>query len=297
MAQTRAAAPTARHFLLLFLLSVAWGTAFLFIKLALEAMSPVAVNLGRMGVAALVLALLVRARRLALPPVGRTWLYLIAVAVFGNVLPYWLIAVAEVQVESGLASILIGATPLVTMVLAHFATRDERLTVGRIAGFLMGFAGLIVLFGPELHAGIGDDVLAQGLLLLACVSFALTALIARRMPPVPVPVASFGMSVIGTVMLFPFAVGADPDLVVQPSLLAIGAIVGLGVISTAAAMLVYFTLVREVSATFVVTANYLTPLVALSGGVLLLGERPGMNALVAFVLICIGIWLANRKGW
>jgi drug/metabolite transporter (DMT)-like permease len=288
------AGPTLRHFALLILLSIAWGTAFLFIKIALASLTPETINLGRMGVAALALFLLIRYRRLALPPMGIVWAFLTAVAILGNTLPYWLIAVAEKRVDSGLASILIGATPLVTMVMAHFATHDERLTPQRILGFCLGFAGLVVLFGPKVLAGIGEDLIAQSLLLLACVSFSLNALVARRMPPVAVAISGFGMCVIGTAIMFPFAVASTPVLDIQPGLPEIAAIVGLGVISTAAATLLFFTLVREVGATFVVSANYLTPLVALTAGVLLLGERPEADALIAFALICGGIWLANR---
>ena len=101
--------------------------------------------------------------------------------------------------------------------------------------------------------------------------------------------------ILGVVLMFPIAVAVDPSLTARPSLPAIGAVVGLGVISTAAAALLFFVLVRTAGATFVVSANYLTPLMALSLGVLLLGERPGLDALVAFALICGGIWIANRR--
>jgi len=293
---TAAAGPTPRHFLLLLLLSFAWGSAFYLIKLAIADLSPATVNLGRMAVAALALLLLIRYRRLALPSEGIAWVYLTIIAILGNALPYWLIAEAETTVDSGLASILIGATPLVTMVFAHFATQDERLTTNRILGFCLGFAGLVALIGPEVLAGIGDDLIAQSLLLLACVSFAANALVARRMPPVPVPVSGFCMCLIGTAIMFPFAIASEPVFSVQPGWAAIAGLVGLGVVSTAAATLLFFTLVREVGATFVVSANYLTPLVALTAGMALLGERPGVNAFIAFALICGGIWLANRTG-
>jgi len=286
--------PTARDFALLLTLSFCWGVAFFFIRVAVETMSPLVMNIGRMAVASACLFLLVKAQRHALPAWGPVWGYLAALAILGNAVPYWLIAVAEEQVDSGLASILIGATPLVTMLFAHFATHDERMTPKRAAGFALGFLGLVVLIGPEALAGLGDDVAAQGLLLLACVSFAVNALVARRMPALPVAVAGFCMTLLGVVIMFPFAVAADPGLTMQPDLPAIVSVIGLGVISTAAAAMLFLVLVRSAGATFVVSANYLTPVMALSLGVLLLGERPSLNALAAFALICAGIWLANR---
>ena len=293
--RTTAAAPSPRAYGLLLLLAAAWGMAFYFIKLALPTMTPAAMNMGRLGVAAAVLFLVMQARREKLPPWGPVWGYLAAVAVLGNALPYFLIAHAEQSVPSGLAAILTGATPLITMALAHFATRDEQMTWRKLAGLVTGFAGLIVLFGPSALSGVGADLFAQGLLLLTCLSFAGNAIVARRMPPLPLATTCFAMTLIGTVVMFPFAMAADPGLSHGPDLAAILAVLGLGLITTAAAALLFFTLVREAGAVFVVSANYLTPLVALALGALLLGERPEPEALIAFALICAGIWLANRR--
>lgn len=281
---------------MLLLLGVSWGVAFYFIKIALPTVSPATMNLGRLAVAALALFLLMRARREELPPWGPVWGYLAAVAILGNALPYLLIAQAERDVPSGLAAILTGATPLITMALAHFATADERMTWKRFAGLVLGFAGLVILIGPEALAGVGDDLMAQGLLLLTCVSFACNAIVARRLPELPLVTASFAICLIGTAIMFPLALATDRGLTGGPDLPAIFAIVGLGLITTAGAALLFFALVRDVGATFVVSANYLTPAVALGLGVTFLGEQPDPAALAAFGLICAGIWLANRPG-
>jgi drug/metabolite transporter (DMT)-like permease len=286
--------PSPRDFALLLALSVCWGLAFFFIKLALPTATPAVINLGRMGVAAAALLVLIRAMHLSLPPFGPVWGYLLAVAILGNALPYWLIAVAQERVDSGLASILIGATPLIAMVMAHFVTHDEKLTPMRVAGFALGFTGLIVLIGPEALKGLGGDLFAQALLLVACVSFSANALVARRMPPLSVPISGFGMTTLGALIMFPFAAASDPGLSTRPDTLAMIGIVGVGLISTGLATLLFFTLVRSAGATFVVAANYLTPVVALSLGVLVLGEEPTWNALAAFALICTGIWVAHR---
>ena len=289
------AAPGIRAFAMLLLLAACWGVAFYFFKLALPTMTPTAINLGRLGVAAAALFVLMRARREPWPPWGPVWGYLIAVSLLGNTIPYLLIAEAERSVPSGLAAILTGATPLITMALAHVATQDEKMSWRKLAGLASGFVGLVILFGPQALGGVGDDLIAQGLLLLVCLSFACNAIVARRMPPLPLVTTTSAIALIGAVVMFPVALVADPGLGLAPDLPAVFAVLGLGLITTAAAGLLFFDLVRRVGATFVVSANYLTPLVALVLGVLLLGERPEPEVLVAFALICAGIWLANRR--
>lgn len=293
--QMKTPAPDLRAYVLLLLLGLSWGIAFYLFKLALPTMTPAAVNMGRLAVAAAALFVLMRYRKEALPAWGPVWGYLAIVALLGNTLPYFLIAKAEETVPSGLAAILTGATPLVTMALAHFTTHDERITWNRMAGLAAGFAGLVVLFGPQALAGINEHLFGQSLLLFTCLSFAANALIARRMPELPIVTASFCVCLIGTVTMFPVALVVDPGLQHGPDAQAMLAVAGLGLITTAAGALIFFTLVREAGATFVVSANYLVPLVALALGILLLGERPEPDALIAFALICAGIWLAHRK--
>lgn len=288
--------PVGYDYLLLFALATAWGLGFFFIKVAVETVPPVTINLGRLAVGALVLFVLMRRQGQKLPPLGPVWGYICTVALLGNALPYWLIGVSAEKVDSGLASILVGATPLVTMLLAHLVTHDEKMTPARIGGLLLGFAGLGLLLGSQALAGLGDELLAQALLLAVAVSFALNALVARRMPEVPAMTYAFSMCAVATVMLFPFAVAADPDLSLRPGWAALASIVALGVITTAGASVLFFIIVRRVGATFVASANYLTPPVALVLGILVLGEDPDPMALIAFALICAGIWLAYRRG-
>lgn len=288
-------APDLRAYALLLLLGLSWGIAFYLFKLALPTMTPAAVNMGRLAVAAGALFLLMRRRGESLPPWGPVWGYLVVVALLGNTLPYFFIAKAEESVPSGLAAILTGATPLITMAMAHFVIHDERITWNRLAGLALGFAGLVVLFGPQALAGMGEHLFGQFLLLLTCLSFAANAIIARRMPSLPIVTTSFCVSLIGTIAMFPLALAVDPGLQHGPDLPAMLAVAALGLITTAAGALIFFTLVRDTGATFVVSANYLVPLVALVLGILLLNEEPDPAALAAFALICTGIWLAHRN--
>ncbi len=295
---------SARHYLLLGALAFSWGSGFLFVELALVDLPPVMVAMGRTAVATGVLYAVARRQGYNLPTLtgnGQLWLILATLAVVGHALPFFLMAQAQTELDSNLAGIFIGATPLVTLLVVHFGTHDEKMTRTRIMGVAAGFLGIVVLLGPGAVAGLQNEVgneraglLAQIFLILVCFSFATNALIARRMTPLSPAVAAASVSLIATVILLPFAIAVDPDLSLSPSWLAIGAVFFLGAIGTGAATLLFFILVQQCGANFVISANYLLPLVAMVLGVTFLAEQPRPEALVAMALICGGIWLSNR---
>ncbi|MDA1098870.1 MAG: EamA family transporter [Proteobacteria bacterium] len=294
--------PSVRHYLLLGALASAWGSSFLFVELGLADLPPVMVALARTAVAAGLLYAVARRQGHNLPSPGRQWLILAVLAVVGHALPFFLIAQAQTQLDSNLAGIFIGATPLVTLVVVHFGTKDEKMTKTRIMGVTAGFLGIVVLLGPgavaslegSVLAGAGANLLAQASLFLVGLSFALNALIARRMPPLPPAVAACSVSLLATVVLLPFAFAVDPGLSLRPGWLAVGAVFMLGAVCTGGATLLFFILVQERGANFVMSANYLLPLVALILGVAFLGEQPRPEALLSMALISGGIWLSNR---
>lgn len=282
-------------YLLLVLLAFGWGSSFLAIKLAVDSVSPATITLGRMAISAGFLFLLVKRQGQALPTDAVTWWCLAGVALFGNALPFFLIAAAEEHVDSGLAAILIGATPLFTILLAHRFTPDEKLTPQRLIGVAVGFLGLIALVGWDVLQGLGEDLGAQVLLLAAALSFAINAVVARRMPPQPHLVSSFAVSLCATVMLFPFAVAADGMSAPAPDWPAVLGIVWLGLVSTAGATITFFALIRRAGAGFTAQGNYLVPMIAVILGVAVLGEQPAWNQLAALALILLGIFVANLR--
>src|SRR4051812_23429337 len=132
-----------------------WGSAFMFMKIAVATVPPATLVASRLILAAIILYAVMRARGLRLPPPGRRWLAFIALGVLGNCLPFFLIAWGQQTIDSALAGILISVMPLATMVLAHFFVAGEHLTSRRALGFAIGFAGIVVLMGPAALMGLG----------------------------------------------------------------------------------------------------------------------------------------------
>ncbi len=175
-------------------LSVLWGGSFFFVGVALRALPPLTLVSLRVGLAAIILALVLRVRGLPMPRGARVWLAFLGAAFLNNAVPFCLIAWGQTHIASGLAAILNATTPLFGVLVAHWLTDDERLTGNRLAGVLAGLAGVAVMVGPSVLAGLGGEALAQGAVLLAALSYAFAGIYGRRfkrmgIPPLPRPPA------------------------------------------------------------------------------------------------------------
>ena len=159
-----------------------WGSSFLAIGIAVETVSPVDVVAGRMGIGAAFLILILLLGKGSLRMGWRAWLIATVVGLSGNVLPFLLISFAEQRVDSGLAALIMGIAPVVTLVIAPLVHHEETLGRRKIVGALIGFCGIGVLVGPNAFEDMGYETLAQIALLGAAFCYAFTALFSRRFP-------------------------------------------------------------------------------------------------------------------
>ena len=287
------------HWLLLFALVAMWGSAFLFTKIAVAALAPADLVAGRFVLASAVLLGLLAATRRRLPSGGRLWLFLLAIALTGNCIPFWLIAWGQQEIDSGLAGILMAIMPLTTVMLAHFFVAGERLNRFKALGFLLGFLGIVVLIGPAalLEIQVGGTVLVSQLAVLGgAVCYAISAIIARHRPPSDALVAAVGVTLLACLITLPVS-AADglPDLSAVPAPALIALLV-LGIVCTATATVVYFKLIALAGPSFLSLINYLIPAWAVLIGMVFLGERPEWTALAGLAFILAGIALAETKG-
>jgi drug/metabolite transporter (DMT)-like permease len=194
-----------------------------------------------------------------------------------------------------------GLMPLTTMVLAHFFVRGERLNAIKAAGFLLGFGGLVVLVGPTALLqlrGEGSELWHQLAVLGGAVCYAINAILARHRPAADPLVAAAGVTLMGSLVMLPIGGPAAPaELAVVPAGPLI-AMLALAVIATGIATVVFLKLVTIAGPSFTSFINYLIPVWALLMGVVFLGERPGLQAILALALILSGIGLSevgNRR--
>jgi drug/metabolite transporter (DMT)-like permease len=284
-------AMTARDWLLLIGLSVLWGGSFFFIGVAVQALPPFTIVAARVGLAMLVLLVVLRAMKIALPNDGRLWLAFLGMGLLNNAIPFTLFVWAQAQVPSGLASILNATTPISTALVAHAFTSDEKLTPNRILGVLLGLAGVAVMLGPDLLAGLGDNLLAQGACLLATLSYACAGVYGRRFRRLGVAplVTAAGQLTVSTALMLPLALLIErPWLLPLPGWPVIAALLGLAVLSTAFAYVIFFRIMGTAGSN-VNLVTLLVPVSAILLGVLVLGETLLPRHLAGFGVIALGL--------
>src|SRR5262245_14715923 len=162
---------SATDWLLLVALSVLWGGSFYFAKVAVLEIPPLTLAFSRVLIAGAAIAILIRPLGGSLPRDMATWRMFAVLAAFNNAIPFTLIFWGQLHIPIGLASILNATSPLFTVVVAHLATRDDKLTTGRAFGLTAGFVGVVVLIGPDLLAELGQHVWAQLAVLTASFSY------------------------------------------------------------------------------------------------------------------------------
>lgn len=284
-------------------LTLAWGSAFLFTKVAVFALAPELVVAGRLLVACLVLIPLALARsRTATAPWGaRLWVFLVLIAVLGNVLPFSLIAWGQQRIDSGLAGILMAVTPLAILGMSHYLVPGERLTPYRIGGFLLGFSGVVVLMGPSALADLArgeGDLFAMLAVLGAALCYAVSAILVRLRPPSEALPSAAATTLLAAGLMLALVLGPEgPEIPAEATGGAIAAVLALGVLSTAWASILYFQLIKDAGPAFVSQLNYLIPLWAVAVGMVFLGERPEPSAWYALALILGGILLTQFERW
>jgi drug/metabolite transporter (DMT)-like permease len=276
---------------MLLALAAIWGSSFMFIKVAVEEVTPGVVVFGRVLVATLALLpavpfmigwrrLWADLRRYAYP--------LVVLGLFNASLPFWLLAWSEKRLDSGLAAVLQASTPLFTALVAFGFSRSDRVGGARLAGVVIGFLGVALLVGAQPEG----DVLSALAVLGSAGCYAASALYAgarlRQTPPI---VTSIGTLAVATIVTLPLGVAQLPSQV--PSWKAVGSLVALGAVGLSLAYLLYFGLIAGAGASYAVLVTYLVPALALGYGALFLDEPVTASALGGLALVLVGVGLGT----
>jgi len=279
-------------------LSVLWGGSFFFVGVIVEALPPLSIVVLRVGLAAAVLHLLLAVQRDPVRGGAKVWGAFVVMGLLNNVVPFSLIVWGQTHIASGLASILNATTPIFTVLVAHVFTADERLSPARIMGVVAGFCGVAVMMGPELLNGQDGALLAQGAILGAALSYAFAGVYGRRFKSLgikPLHTAT-GQVTASALMLSPLALWVDsPWQLTMPGVEIWAALIGLAVLSTALAYILYFRILATAGATNVLLVTLLVPVSAILLGVVVLGETLALSSLIGMGLIAIGLAVIDGR--
>jgi len=286
--------PTLARFLSL---AVLWGSSFTLIKVALEGLTPAQLVLGRLILGALVLLAVIVVSKVGLPRGAGLWGHIAVAALFGNVIPFLGLSYGEQTTGAGIAGVLVGSTPLLTLVLATAALPTERPTPRKAIGLMIGFVGVLVLIEPwHSQAGsLGGRAACFG----AAVSYAAGFVYVRRylsprgLPPLGLAAAQLVAATALQAGIIPFLAWQTPHLTAP----LVGSMVLLGMLSTGLAYVLYFRLIADVGATTASAVNYVVPVAAVATSVALLGEPVTWNLLLGGSVVLVGMAYAeNRAG-
>ena len=282
---------------LLFLLATLWGPSFLFIKVAVAEIPPLTMVTVRVGLAALLLYLFLRLRGGRLPHLGRLWLHFAALGLLAHAIPFTLISWGEIYVDSAVAAILNGTTPLFTMLIAHYAIADERMSWSKLAGMLLGFQGLLFLVWPAIASGFQASTGGIVAVTLASCSYGFAMVYARKyLRTLPSLVAPTAQLLVATIYMVPLALYFErPFSLSWPSLPAVGSLVALAVIGTALAFVVYYKILEVAGATHLSMVTYILPVFGVILGVLILNEQLTWNAYAGCGLILSGVMVVSGR--
>lgn len=283
------------EWLLLGILSVLWGGSFFFNKLALAEWPPFAVLLVRVGLAAFALLAIVRLAGLSMAVGRRFWLAFFGMGILNNVIPFSLFLWGQTQIASGLAAILNAMTPIFSVIVMH-AFGNERATGPKIAGVLAGLAGVAILMGPDALAGLGLNLFAQLACVAATVSYAFSGLYGRRFRELPPLVIAAGQLSASTLMMIPVVLIMHPPWTLPvPSQQGILALIGLALISTALAYVIFFKIMRSAGPSNVMLVTFLIPVSAILLGSGLLGEELLPRHFAGMAAIFLGLALIDGR--
>ncbi len=290
----RATAPMmgGREWAMLIVLAVIWGGSFFFNGVAVRELPSFTLVWLRVAVAAAALLTVLRVLGQGMPRAPGIWVAFFGMGLLNNVVPFVLIVWGQHRIASGLASILNATTPLFTVLVAHVLTADERLTSLKVAGVTVGFVGAAIMIGPDALNGLGGAVTAELACLAAAVTYAFAGIFGRRFRRLGVaPLATAaGQVCASTVLLLPLMLVVDrPWNIAPPHLATWGAVLGVGLISTALAYVLYFRILAVAGATNLLLVTFLIPVSAILLGAAVLGETLLARHFVGMALIGAGL--------
>jgi drug/metabolite transporter (DMT)-like permease len=295
--------PTLGNWLALIFLGAIWGGTFMGAKLALISFGPMTVAFLRLALASIVLLAVTLATGRKFPGFKtatdkRIWVHILIMGLITNAIPFSLLNWGQLYVNSGFAGVTMAFVPLLVLPLSHFILKSNEMTPFKVAGFIIGFIGMIILIGPaQLLNGTGASLepIARIACITAALCYGLGTINTRLCPPVSVMAYSAGGLIVGTIALLPIVLFYEGVPQWPTDTTALMATIYLGLFPTALATILLVGIINTAGPTFMVLVNYQVPLWAVIFGVFFLGEDVPPSFLAAFALILLGLAVSQAK--
>ena len=274
---------------LLLVLATLWGASYSFIKVGVATIPPITLIAARTGIAGALLLAIMCFRGIRMPRDAATWRRFLFQACLNSVIPWTMIAWGERSLDAGLATILNSTSPIFTFFLTLAVTRHEALTFRKLLGVVAGMAGICLIVGVEALAGLGEQLVAQVVMVLAAICYAGAAIFGRGFKDLDPMAPAAGSLLAGAAILIPVSLVVDRPWTLVPSMSSVLALLGLAVFSTAMALVIYFRLIQTLGSVGTTAQAYLRVPIGVALGVLFLDERPSATAWIGLACVVIGV--------
>lgn len=287
---------SAANWLLFLILGGLWGSSFLWIKIAVSEIGPMALVGWRLLFGTLGMVAVFFFHRFQPPRDRKTWLKLLFLGMINTAIPFFLISWGEQTVDSAVASVLNSTVPLFTLIIAHLYLADERINLPNVVGLSMGFVGVLLLMSRDLSAGVSGGLIGQIAILMAALFYAIGGVFARRtMSEVDPYTQAFIPMAAADLMVWSLALPFEQRPIVPELPLTWLALIWLGVLGSAFAYIIYFQLIQRIGATRSTMVTYLVALLGVVLGVVFLNEALDWRLAAGAVLVIGGIAVVNRR--
>lgn len=282
-----------KHWIIFITLGIIWSSSFLWIKIAIEEMEPMTLVAYRVLFGLLFGIAVILIQREKMPRTLKAWTPLLVLGLTNVAIPFFLISWGEKTIDSGVASILDATVPLFTIVVAHFLLHDDKMTVQKVVGLLIGFAGVVVLMSKDIGASTGS-ILGQGAVILASAFYAGSSIYARKFTEdTPGIFRSMGPLVSATAVMWLASFFFEAPVHVPDQPIIWIALLWLGILGSGVAFVMVFYLIHEIGPTRTTMVTYLFPLGGVTLGVIFLHETLTWEIVVGAVLILASLVVAN----
>ena len=286
--------PTRTDYIVLFALGALWGSSFGAIKIALHGVTPLTVMSVRILLAGAALLLLILVRKTPLPRGIQNWINIGWMALFGTLIPFFLVPWGQLQIDSSLAAILMAVNPLFALTLGHFFSDHESFTLRQLLAMLVGFSGILLVFGENAISSINGNIWAQLAVIGAGFCYTISGVIVSRVRGASADSVSASIFICSSVIVFPLWMILEQPWSLHFETESLLALSHLGLVSTGMAFLMRYYIILRAGAIFLSYVAFIIPMFGILFGILFLGETISVNTMGAVVLILSGVFLGRK---
>ena len=286
--------PTRNDYIVLFALGALWGSSFGAIKIALHGVTPLTVMSVRILLAGAALLLLIRVRKTPFPRGIQNWIKIGWMALFGTLIPFFLVPWGQLQIDSSLAAILMAVNPLFALTLGHFFSDHESFTLRQLLAMLVGFSGILLVFGENAISSINGNIWAQLAVIGAGFCYTISGVIVSRIRGASADSVSASIFICSSVIVFPLWMILEQPWSLHFETESLLALTHLGFVSTGMAFLMRYYIILRAGAVFLSYVAFIIPMFGILFGILFLDETISVNTMGAVVLILSGVYLGRK---